>query len=56
VVRHAADVVHAGGVAGAHVDEDPGGGAEHGVYLRFDLNWGLGENGWVWSASKRPGV
>ena len=41
-VRH---VVHAGRVAGAHVDEDVGGGPDHGVERRVDLDWGAGEDG-----------
>jgi len=33
-----ADVVHAGGEAGAHVDKDVGGGADHDVEVWLGLN------------------
>lgn len=36
------DVVHAGDEAGAHVDEDVGGGTDHGVELGFYHDWGAG--------------
>lgn len=35
---HGGHAAHAGLVAGAHVDEDVGGGADHGVELRLDLD------------------
>ena len=46
VVLDAGGVAHAGDVAGAHVDEDVGGWADHGVELRVDLDGGVGEGSW----------
>ena len=44
-VLDAVDGFHARDVAGAHVDEDVDGGAQHRVYLRVDGDGGAGEYG-----------